>query len=99
MYKSIICLLLMLGLSSCSFIRKQTIEQGNIITPQMQSQLHTGMTEAQVRDVMGNPVLINIFTPNTIVYVYTYQKGHQAISEKRIICTFQRGRLKDIQQN
>ena len=87
----------MLTISSCSFIHKQTIEQGNTIKPDMASQLHTGMSEADVRNVMGNPVLINIFTPNQIAYVYTIQPGHGQFSEKRVICIFQRGRLKEIQ--
>jgi outer membrane protein assembly factor BamE len=98
MYKSIICLLLMLTISSCSLIHRQTIEQGNIIKPENVSQLHTGMSENQVRNVMGNPVLINIFTPNQIVYVYTIRSGQGQFRETRVTCIFERGRLKQIQR-
>jgi len=97
MYKKIICLTLMLTLSSCYFIRKQDIKQGNIITPQQVSRLHTGMSEAQVREVMGNPVLLNIFTPNVINYVYTFKPGHGMFTETRVVCIFRNGRLVEIQ--
>ena len=99
MYKKIIiCLSLMLALSSCSLIRKQKIEQGNLITPQQMSQLHVGMSEEQVRAVMGNPVLLNIFTPNGINYVYTYQPGNGVFTEKRVVCIFRNGRLVEIKR-
>ncbi len=98
MYKIIICLLVMLTISSCSFVHKQTIEQGNYIKPETVSSLRTGMTESDVRNVMGNPVLINIFTPNEIAYVYTIQPGHGQFLEKRVLCIFKRGKLVEIQR-
>jgi outer membrane protein assembly factor BamE len=98
MYKSIICLFIALALSSCSIVHKPVIEQGNIITPDMVSQLHRGMSEGEVRDVMGNPVLVNTFSPRRVDYVYTFQKGNQHRTETRVLCVFQRGRLVDIQR-
>src|SRR5436190_13827565 len=77
MYKSIMLSAAMaLILSSCSFfqIHQQVIEQGNIIDPSIAQQLHPGMTEAQVTALMGNPLLVNIFTPGRTDYVYTYSK-------------------------
>lgn len=50
------------------------IQQGNIITnTDVSSFLHKGMTKDQVRTVLGDPVLVNIFSDNRIVYVYTFQ--------------------------
>lgn len=100
MYKNVICILIMLTLTSCSFfqIRKRVIEQGNIYTPQMVSQLHPGMSQGQVRQIMGNPVLQNIFTPGHIEYVYTYQDRNAPRLEKRVVCTFRNGVLTNIYQ-
>ena len=85
-------------LSSCSFFRphKMAVEQGNMITSDDVSRLHTGMSESEVRDVMGNPVLVDIFSTNRLDYVYTYQPAYGNRTEKRITCIFERGRLKQV---
>lgn len=98
MYKSIICLFIFLSLSSCAFVHKPEIEQGNIITADMVNRLHTGMSEGQVKEVMGNPILVNIFSPQRMEFVYTYQKGNATRREQRISCLFKNGRLVDIQR-
>lgn len=100
--KKIISLLL-LGclLSGCSIFRthKMDIEQGNVISQEDVNHLHTGMSESQVKDIMGQPILTNVFSPNRIDYVYTLQKGYEKRIEKRVICVFRNGRLVDIQQS
>lgn len=95
MKKKILMLLVAVTLSGCSLfhVQKQVIKQGNIITSPMASQLHVGMSEGEVRDVMGNPVLLNVFSPNRIEYVYTYQKGIRPREETRISCIFRDGHL------
>ncbi len=100
MNKMIISLALCLVLTSCSLfhVQKLVVQQGNVITPQMTSQLHNGMSESDVRAVMGNPVTMNIFTPNRIEYVYTYQRGVDPREEKRVTCMFVNGQLSKIIQ-
>lgn len=93
MYKKITCTLLILFLSSCSLIHKPVITQGNVITDSEVKQLHHGMSEAQVKNIMGNPVLINIFSPGRLDYVYTYQFGQKPREEKKVLCRFEHGRL------
>lgn len=96
MYKlSIISLLMMLMLSGCFIITKPTIEQGNILTADKVRELHHGMSEKEVKNILGNPVLVNIFTPNRIEYVYTYQTGNRPRIEKRITLIFENGRLRE----
>jgi outer membrane protein assembly factor BamE len=73
------------------------IEQGNIITPQIASQLHPGMSEAQVQSIMGAPLLINTFTVNQMNYVYTFKPGYGTLQEKRITLIFKAGRLARIE--
>jgi outer membrane protein assembly factor BamE len=86
----------MLTLSGCFIVHKNDIEQGNIITADMVSLLKPGMTEVEVRNIMGNAVLVNIFSPDRIDYIYTLQKGHSARMSERVICIFYQGRLKEI---
>lgn len=96
--KKLASLILLSCLLSGCFFRphKMDIEQGNIITPAEVSQLHPGMSENQVRSVMGSPMLTNIFTPNRIEYVYTLKEGYSTMTEKKVTCIFQNGRLVDI---
>ncbi|HEX4045897.1 MAG TPA: outer membrane protein assembly factor BamE [Gammaproteobacteria bacterium] len=85
----------------CSVFRihKTDIEQGNIITQDNLNRLHPGMTEMQVKEVMGNPVLMNIFTPYIVEYVYTFQEGHGKIQETRVTLIFNHGRLQEIKKS
>ena len=101
MFKFTLPLIAAVCLSGCSYmhIHKQDIVQGNIITPTMVSQVHHGMTIDEVKEVMGPPMLANIFSPNRIEYVYTMQPGGGTRSEQRLTCLFKNGRLVDMQQS
>ncbi len=90
-----------LMLTGCALIpvHKIDIEQGNIMTPDMIRQVHVGMTEERVKDILGPPMLSNTFSSNRIDYVYTYKPGYGKMSETSLTLQFNRGILKDIQEN
>ncbi|MHB1220534.1 MAG: outer membrane protein assembly factor BamE [Gammaproteobacteria bacterium] len=98
MKKMISLVMIGLVLSGCSMFKlhKMDIVQGNAIEANDVRQLHKGMSQAQVKEIMGTPMLTNIFSPQRIDYVYTYQKGGQEMTEKKVTCIFQGGRLVDI---
>lgn len=98
MFKRCTILLACLILSGCSFfhVHKQDIVQGNVITPSMVNRLDKGMSEAEVRDVMGTPLVTNVFAPGRIEYVYTIQPGGQSMQETKVTCLFVHGRLVEI---
>ena len=100
MYKQIAILSAALMLSSCSYlhIHKQEIVQGNVMTDSQTAQLKRGMSEEEVKAIMGEPMLANIFSPDRIEYVYTIQPGGGTMSEKRVTCLFRDGDLVDIQR-
>ena len=86
-------------LSSCAFFspHKRDIEQGNIFSDQQVAALHVGMSENEVKRIMGSePIMKNIFTPNEVVYVYSTQPGGKERTQKQVICTFHSGRLATI---
>jgi outer membrane protein assembly factor BamE len=93
-------LLLALSLSGCASLRVHKVDviQGNIISSADVSRLHRGMSESQVQDIMGTPMLTNLFTTDRLEYVYTYKKGYSAMQESRVSCIFSHGRLVDIVQ-
>jgi len=100
MKKMIPLVLLAIILSGCSWLRphKMDIEQGNIITANEVTQLHAGMSETQVQEIIGSPILVNIFSPTRVEYVYTFQTGYGNMTIKRVSCVFYRGRLQTIQK-
>lgn len=87
-------MLIISALTGC--VHKMDIEQGNIITPEQVSKLHTGMTEAQVKAIMGVPVLTNTFTEQQMDYVYTYKAGYGPLNEKYVTLIFNHQRLQEI---
>lgn len=97
MKKIFLMLMSLFVLSAC--VHKMDIEQGNVITPEMVSKLHTGMTEEQVKSVMGTPMLLNTFDDNRIDYVYTYKPAYGKFVEKNITLIFRNHRLQQISGN
>lgn len=89
-----------LFLSGCMLVPvyKPQIQQGNVITDDMLAKVHTGMSESQVRYLMGSPVLINIFSTNHWDYIYTLQKGGCFKHRQRISLTFCNGKLVNVQR-
>lgn len=96
MQKIIILCLILFTLSGC--VRKLAIEQGNNLTPDKVSQLHRGMTPAEVKTIMGTPVLLNTFNDNRMDYIYTFQPGGKPMTEKRLTLIFQNNKLYEIKE-
>ncbi len=85
-------------LMGCSAFRihQATVTQGNIITDREIRQLHLGMTEEQVKNILGTPLLVNLFTQDHVVYIYTYESGGNPRTTQRVVCDFRKGRLASI---
>lgn len=83
------------SLAACSWISpyQPNIQQGNLLSEDMLSQLHIGMTKAQVAKALGNPVLENIYNDNHWPYVYTMQVNGGPIVKKHLDLYFQNNRL------
>ena len=67
---------------------KIDIQQGNVLTQDMVSQLKPGLTKDQVRFILGSPVLMDMFHANRWDYVYRFQKGGSTTVEMRKFSTF-----------
>jgi outer membrane protein assembly factor BamE len=75
------------------------VQQGNIIEQDQVNKLHIGMTEEEVKNLMGLPTLLNTFNDNRVDYVYTNKAGYGAGTEKIVTLFFQRNRLHLIHQS
>lgn len=87
-------LLLVATLAGCSSVPrfiseyKIDVQQGNVLTQDMVSQLKPGLTKDQVRFILGTPVLIDMFHANRWDYAYRLQKGSTGEVEMRKFSTF-----------
>ena len=86
---------LLLGVSAaCStvprFINeyKIDIQQGNVLTQDMVSQLRPGLTKDQVRFILGTPVLMDMFHANRWDYVYSLRDSRTGKTEMKKFSTF-----------
>lgn len=75
------------------------LRQGNLVTPDMLSQLKTGMTEDQVRFLLGTPLLMDIFHANRWDYIYRFESGDGPIDQRRLTLFFQGGKLARFEGN
>ena len=101
MRKLLIMMSLWLSLTGCSYlhVHRMDVEQGNMITEEMVSKIHPGMTQAQVKDILGEPILANVFDKNRIDYVYTFKPGNGTMTEKYFTLVFRGGKLATITGN
>ena len=95
-----ICLIALI-LSGCAYFRpyKIDVQQGNIITQQEVSQLKPGMTQQQVYDLLGSPVLTNTFSDNSWHYVYYMKPGYGQTTEQKVTVYFNNGTVSRVMQS
>jgi outer membrane protein assembly factor BamE len=67
---------------------KIDIQQGNVLTQEMVSQLKPGQTRDQVRFLLGTPLVADVFHQQRWDYVYSYRNGQTGKVESRKFTTF-----------
>lgn len=96
----------LLGLSGCSALQVYTIDlpQGNPLTRDQAAQLRTGMTPAQVRYVLGTPLVTDTAHAERWDYVYRFRPGTYAREagvkqtlQQRLTVYFQEGKVSRIE--
>ena len=76
-------------LSACSSVPRIVneyridVQQGNVLTQEMVSQLRPGLTRDQVRFILGTPVLMDMFHANRWDYFYWLKKGNSGEVDTR----------------
>ncbi len=69
------------------------VRQGNYVDQAMVSQLRKGMSEEQVRFILGTPLLVDIFHTSRWDYVYRFKPGSGTVEERRLSVFFRDGKL------
>ena len=96
-----LCLLAAWSLAACSVVDQVTpykldIQQGNVVTQDMVAKLKPGMTKAQVRFILGTPLITDVFHADRWDYVYRYQKAGTLTEERRVTLIFDGDTLKQV---
>jgi outer membrane protein assembly factor BamE len=98
MRKIVILVLLLAGCKDVPMLpglgpHKIDIQQGNYVTQQMVAKLKPGMTRAQVRFVLGTPLVVDMFRNDRWDYVYVYQKQGTVTEHRKMTVVFQDDKL------
>jgi outer membrane protein assembly factor BamE len=83
------------ALSGCGFalVHKIDIQQGNVVTPEQVAQLKQGMTKAEVRALLGTPLLTDVFHGERWDYYFSFSRGNRLEERTGLAVTFENERL------
>ncbi|NIF81671.1 outer membrane protein assembly factor BamE, partial [Paraburkholderia sp. Cy-641] len=70
-----------------------TVVQGNFVSHEMAEQMKAGMTRAQVRQLLGTPLLTDMFHADRWDYVFYFKRGSTAVVQQRDFVVFFSGDL------
>ncbi len=65
-----------------------TVVQGNFVSAEAAAQMKVGMTRAQVRQLLGTPLLTDMFHADRWDYVFYFKRGSTAIVQQRDFIVF-----------
>ncbi|HEX7912834.1 MAG TPA: outer membrane protein assembly factor BamE [Paraburkholderia sp.] len=60
-----------------------TVVQGNFVSQEAASQMQVGMSRAQVKQLLGTPLLTDIFHADRWDYVFYFKRGSTAVVQQR----------------
>ena len=94
-FNSVVLMTLILLSSGCSFpeMYRVVISQGNLVDQDMIDKLEIGMTESQVKFVMGSPLISDTFYPNRWDYFTSVTQGTKTYTEQKITLYFEDSKL------
>jgi len=75
---------------------KVEVVQGNVLTKEMVAQVKPGMNRSQVRDLLGSPLLADIFHAERWDYVFTIRRQGAEPQSRKVIALFDGENLKSL---
>jgi outer membrane protein assembly factor BamE len=80
------------------FITPYRVEvvQGNVVTQEQVARVKPGLTRAQVRDIMGSPLLTDPFHVDRWDYVFTIRRQGAEPQRRAVVLMFEDDKLKSI---
>lgn len=75
---------------------KVEVVQGNVITKEQAEMIKAGQSRAQVRDILGSPLLMDVFHTDRWDYVFTIRRQGATPQQRQVIVRFDGDVLKSI---
>ncbi len=75
---------------------KVEVVQGNVVTQEQVARITPGMTRAQVRDILGSPLLTDVFHANRWDYVFTIRRQGAEAQRRSVVALFDGELLKTL---
>jgi outer membrane protein assembly factor BamE len=72
------------------------IVQGNVVTKEQAAALKPGMSRAQVRDILGSPLLADPFHADRWDYVFTMRRPYAASQARAVVVLFENDVMKSV---
>ncbi len=106
--RSAALLLCLAGLSGCESLQtsdnllgivtpyRLEVVQGNVVTREQAALVKPGMSRAQVRDLLGSPLLTDVFHADRWDYVFTIRRQGAEPQSRHIVVRFDGEQLKSI---
>ena len=93
--KKYLYLLFVVLFFGCSMpkIFQVVVNQGNLVDEKMLEKLEIGMTESQVKYVLGTPLITDTFNANRWDYYTSVSQGRKIYTEGKVTLFFKEGKL------
>ncbi len=75
---------------------KVEVVQGNVITSEQAALVKPGQTRSQVRDILGSPLLTDVFHTDRWDYIFTIRRQGAAPQRRQVTVRFEGDSLKSI---
>lgn len=76
---------------------KLEVVQGNVLTKELVARVKPGMPRAQVRDLLGSPLLADPFHDSRWDYVFTIKRQGAVYQQRKVIALFDGDVLKSLE--
>ena len=76
---------------------KLEVVQGNVLTKELVARVKPGMPRAQVRDLLGSPLLTDPFHAERWDYVFTIKRQGTIYQQRKVVAVFDGETLKSLQ--
>ena len=102
-FTGLLAIALIAMLSACShykfpWVYRIDVEQGNVLEEEKVDQLKVGMTQKQVKFLIGSPVIRDTFNQERWDYFYSLRTGKGKYDRERITLVFQGDILQSIEK-
>ena len=81
--------LILCAVLAAACVHKIDVEQGNYVTQDLVEQLKPGMTRAQVKALLGTPLLTDMFHANRWDYPFDNSRNGKKVGSRKLTVFFQ----------